>query len=171
MNPAQELISQYGNALLQNPTTIVLILLVAIIIWLLIFTSRLSRRINLLMRGKSGASLEETMTTLTKELHAIHGWQKEATLSFQELDTRMSTSLRGASLIRFNPFKGTGSGGNQSFSSAFVNEVGEGIVISSLYSRDRISIFGKPLVKFNSTFELTNEEKQAVTEARKKLQE
>ena len=169
MNAMQEIFSQYGKTLIQNPADILLILLIVLVIWLFIYTNRLSRRISTLMRGKHGATLEDTMVMLAKDIQQIHAWQKTANESFENLDIRMSSSLRGSSLVRFNPFKGTGSGGNQSFSSAFVNEAGEGIVISSLYSRDRISIFGKPLSKFSSTFELTNEEKQAVTEARKKL--
>jgi hypothetical protein len=35
-------------------------------------------------------------------------------------------------------------------------------VISSLYSRDRVSVFSKPLKKFESNFELTEEEKEVI---------
>jgi hypothetical protein len=60
-------------------------------------------------------------------------------------------------------------GGNQSFSTSFVNENGDGVVISSMYSRDRISIFAKPINKFKSQFETTEEEKQVIERAKKDL--
>jgi hypothetical protein len=72
-------------------------------------------------------------------------------------------------MLRFNPFKGTGDGGNQSFSTAFVSEKGDGAIISSLYSRDRVSIFCKPLASFESSFELTDEEKEVLEAAKVKL--
>jgi len=67
--------------------------------------------------------------------------------------------------IRFNPFKGNGSGGNQSFSTAFVNEEGDGVVISSLYSREHISVFAKPIKKMSSEYEMTKEEKDSLEKA------
>jgi hypothetical protein len=71
--------------------------------------------------------------------------------------------------VRFNPFKGTGSGGNQSFATAFISEEGDGLVISSLHSREHVSIYAKPLRDGRSDFELTEEEKKAVKEAKANL--
>jgi hypothetical protein len=71
--------------------------------------------------------------------------------------------------VRFNPFKGTGSGGNQSFSAAFVNERGDGLVLTSMYARDRISMFAKPLKAFASEFELSEEEKESIEKSKQTL--
>ena len=81
----------------------------------------------------------------------------------------MKRSLQSVETVRFNPFKGSGEGGNQSFSTSFVSENGDGVVISSLYSRDRISVFSKPLSKFQSSFELTDEEKKVIEDSKKNL--
>ena len=86
-----------------------------------------------------------------------------------DIEKRLKRSMQSVETIRFNPFKGTGDGGNQSFSTSFLNENGDGVVISSLYSRDRISLFSKPLSKFESNFELTGEEKGVIKEAKGKL--
>ncbi|MDE2188580.1 MAG: DUF4446 family protein, partial [Patescibacteria group bacterium] len=41
--------------------------------------------------------------------------------------------------------------------------------ISSLYSRDHVSVFGKPIKKHASEYELSEEEKEAIKEAKNKL--
>ncbi len=43
-----------------------------------------------------------------------------------------------------------------------MNDEGNGVVMSSLYARDRMSIFAKPIVKGKSEFELSSEEKEVL---------
>lgn len=160
-----------SEGIFSDPITLVITFLFVVILILIGFLMKLSQRVTRLMRGKHGSSFEETMISISRDIETIKTWQQNANELFTEIDERLSSSIRATSLIRFNPFKGTGSGGNQSFSAAFIDEEGTGIVVSSLYSRERVSLFGKPLKKFTSTFELTDEEKQAITEARKKLSE
>jgi hypothetical protein len=59
-------------------------------------------------------------------------------------------------MVRFNPFEDAGS--NQSFAIGLLNEQGDGVVVSSLYARERMSVFAKPIQQHNSSHELTTEE-------------
>ena len=144
--------------------------LVACILILVTWTMLLQARVRKLLRGKDGKSLEDSIVSAIKNLEGLNNFQKEAVGHFVNVEKRLKRSLQATNTVRFNPFKGTGEGGNQSFSTSFVNEEGSGVVISSLYSRDRVSVFSKPLEKFGSKFELTEEEKEVVGEARKNLQ-
>ena len=47
-----------------------------------------------------------------------------------------------------------------------LNEEGDGVVLSSLYSRERMSIFAKPIKNGKSEYELTEEEKKLLEKAR-----
>ena len=76
----------------------------------------------------------------------------------------MRKSIRGLETIRFNPFPDQGS--NQSFAVGMVNEEGDGVVFSSLYSRERMSIFAKPIKNGKSEYELTTEEKEVLEKAK-----
>jgi len=49
-----------------------------------------------------------------------------------------------------------------------LNEDGDGVVFSSLYSRERMSIFAKPIKNGKSEYELTEEEKEALKKAKVK---
>ena len=80
-----------------------------------------------------------------------------------EINTKLRKSIRGLETVRFNPFPDQGS--NQSFAIGMLNEENDGIVLSSLYSRERMSIFAKPIKNGKSEYELTNEEKEAITKA------
>ena len=140
-------------------------LIVILIGWII----RLEIKIHKLLIGKSGKSLEDSIVNAGKNLEKLNIFQREAISYFEDIEKRLNRGIQAVETERFNPFKGEGLGGNQSFSTSFVNELGSGVVISSLYSRDRVSIFSKPLEKFESTFGLTPEEKTVVERARKNL--
>src|SRR3989344_4673356 len=135
---------------------------VASIIILTIWNIYLGIRIKKLMGGKDGKSLENSIVSAHENLNKLNEFQKEAIGHFINIEKRLNRSVQSVETIRFNPFKGEGVGGNQSFSTTFLSQNGDGVVISSLYSRDRISIFSKPLSRFESSFELSEEEKEVI---------
>jgi len=47
-----------------------------------------------------------------------------------------------------------------------LNEENDGVVLSSLYSRERMSIFAKPIKNGKSEYELTEEEQNALSKAK-----
>jgi len=81
----------------------------------------------------------------------------------ETVEKRLKKSVQGIGIIRFNPFEDAGS--NQSFCIAFLNEEGDGVVISSLYSREKVSVYAKPIKKGESEYSLSDEEKEAVKNA------
>ena len=82
------------------------------------------------------------------------------------LDSRLKQKVNQVETVRFNPFVGSGNGGNQSFSSSFINEEGDGVVISGIYTRERNMVFGKPIINWKSEYELTEEEKKAIEQSK-----
>lgn len=126
----------------------------------------LNKRITLLLRGKNGKDLEETIQKITHELQEIYGRLDQHSGTLKHHNERIENSIKNVPTVRFNPF--SDSGGNQSFASAFITEQGNGVVISSLYSREKTSVFAKPIKNFQSSFELTNEERQVLEDAKKK---
>ncbi|HBD25043.1 MAG: hypothetical protein A2566_01680 [Candidatus Zambryskibacteria bacterium RIFOXYD1_FULL_40_13] len=154
--------------MLSNPlfVTYGLILCIVILIgWLV----RIEIKMYKLLRGKNARSLEDSIVSAHDNLDKLNEFQRESIQYFIDVEKRVNRSIQAVETIRFNPFKGTGEGGSQSFSTSFLSEKGDGVVISSLYSRDRVSIFSKPLSKFESSFELTEEEKEVVLGAKKNL--
>ena len=145
-----------------------LISISAIVLILLIMIIRLQIRLKNLLKG-SAINLEESINLVIQHVEDLESFKKESQEYLKLVERRLRNGIQGVDTLRFNPFKGTGAGGNQSFSTAFINEQGDGVVFSSLYSSDRMSVFAKPLQKFKSSFELTEEEAKSIAMAHDKL--
>lgn len=131
----------------------------------LFYLFALRARFSKLMQGRNG-SIEETIAVLSREVKDLKKFRAELEAYLKAAEVRLKGSIRGVGVVRYNPFKGEGAGGNQSFALAFLDEEGHGVVLSSLYARDRVGLYAKPLEKGVSSFELTDEEKQAIEQAR-----
>ena len=142
---------------------------ISITIILIGWIIRLEIRINKLLIGKDARSLEDSIDNAKKEIEHLQKFEKDSLAYFAFIESRITRAVQSVETIRFNPFKGNGEGGNQSFSTAFINEKGDGVVLSSLYSRERVSIFSKPIKHFGSEFDLTEEEKSVITSVQSEI--
>ncbi len=145
-----------------NPLLISIAILGLAIVLLVAWIIILERRINRLLLGKNASSLEDTISENSNSISELKNFRKAVEDELMRIDQRIRKKLHGAKTLRFNPFAGTGSGGNQSFATAFLDEAGDGVVISSLYSREKVSVFAKPVKNRNSEFELTEEEREVL---------
>ncbi len=143
--------------------------LIGVMLILVGWIIRLEIKISHLLIGKDSKSLEDSIVSAGENLKKLNDFQREAIMHFMNVEKRLNRSIQAVETIRFNPFKGTGEGGSQSFSTSFLSEDGNGVVISSIYSRERVSVFSKPLNKFESKFELTEEEKEVIVNSKKTL--
>ena len=83
---------------------------------------------------------------------------------FENLKKENKFNLQKVGLVRFNPFKEVG--GNQSFSIALLDGDDNGIVITSLYTREGNRVYGKPIKQGQSDYLLSEEEKKAIEKAK-----
>lgn len=146
-------------------TTILIYILIGVIVVLAGLVIRLELKLKRLLAGKNGKSLESTILNISNGVTQLNNLHNEVRKQIEHIDRRVKKSVKKAEVIRFNPFSGTGSGGNQSFATALINEDGDGVIISSLYSRERVSVFAKPVKNHSSEYELTQEEKEAIKKA------
>jgi len=148
---------------------ILLCVLIGSIVVLIIWVIYLEYKLKHFLGGKNAKTLEDTLMFLKKQTEKQLLINQKTIDELNNINLQLSTSIRGVGIVRFNPFKGTGSGGNQSFALAFLDNNQNGIILSSLYSRDRFSAFAKPITQGSSAFELTKEESQALLKARENL--
>lgn len=127
--------------------------------WQIKTESRLKR----FFLGKKAKDLEDTIEILEQNIKDLSKAKEKIETELGVINNKLKKSIRGLETIRFNPFPDQGS--NQSFAIGFLNEDKDGVVISSLYSRERMSIFAKPIKGGKSVYELTNEEEEALKKA------
>lgn len=155
-------LSTFTSSFFHNTTSVIFAFLLGI---LFIYTLYLHYKLRRFTRGATGSSLETLIRdalTHTKKIEEENTLIKEHAYS---LDTRMATALRNAQILRYKALETGGS--NQSFSIALLNEQGDGVVLTSLYVRDRINTFAKPIKNYASTYELTEEEVSVIRDAKK----
>lgn len=151
-----------------DPNILIYILLgltLFVAVWLL----RIELRLKHFLKGENGRTLEGAIKKMRGDVDDLQTFEQQATQAMSILNEKIATSIRGVGLVRFNPFKGKGYGGNQSFAIALLDVDGNGIIISSLYTRERVSTYAKEVYHFESKHELTSEEKKAIIEAKKTL--
>ena len=159
----------FETALTNMSEQVPLVVLILVILILISIVLALSRRITLLTRGQKGASLEDSVRTIEADLQEEQKFKREMQTYLTTVEKRLRTTARGIGVVRFNAFAGTGSGGQQSFSVAYVAENGTGIIITTITARERVSVFAKPIKQFVADRELLPEEAEALAEARKSL--
>ncbi len=153
------------NIKLDNVFSLAFFILVGIailvgIVWAFITEKRLKR----FFLGKKAKDLEDTIITLENDISQLKKAKESMEKDIATMNVKLKKSIRGLNTIRFNPFPDQGS--NQSFAIGMLNEEGDGLVISSLYSRERMSVFAKPVKNGRSEYELTTEEKEALEKAK-----
>ncbi len=146
-------------------TQILIIILAVLDLILFFLVFKLHSRLRKLFRGRKGRDLEEIIISLRNELDQMEKEFVKGEARDRDMDARLKKSVSGVSMIRFSPFQGEG--GNQSFALAMLDEENDGVVISSLYARERMSVFAKPIKNGVSEFELSAEEKKVLADAQK----
>lgn len=140
--------------------SVVALLLLINAFWMFNTEKRLKR----FFLGKKARDLEETIEKLEEDIKNLKISKEITEKELKLINFKLRKSIRGIETIRFNPFPDQGS--NQSFAIGIQDEEGDGVVISSLYSRERMSVFAKPVKKGKSEYELTDEEKEALEKSK-----
>ena len=144
--------------------SILVYILSGIIVILLVWIGITEYRFKKFFAGTKARNLEDVMIRLGDQMKELKNTQEKINEHLVTVDKRLGKSIRSVETIRFNPFLDAGS--NQSFAISFLNDEGNGVVMSSLYARDRMSIFAKPIVCGKSEFELSTEEQDVLEKSK-----
>jgi len=150
-------------------SNILLGLLALLVLVISIDTALLRYKIRKVLRNEKNIDLGESIISIDKDIKDLQTFRKEMEAYLLNVEKRIRRSSQVSEIVRFNAFRDAGVGGNQSFATAILNENGDGVIFSSLYSRERVSVFSKQISQFNSDIELSAEERKAMEGAKEKL--
>jgi hypothetical protein len=165
MNAADSLFSSSAGTLAVVSLVLALLALGGVVL-LLARQQRLLGQYQHLMTGTSGGNLEAMLHDHIAKVRETETRVDAVDRLARQLEKAAYFSMQHMGVVRFNPFQDTG--GDQSFAVALVDGHGNGVVISSLHGRDATRVYAKPLKTWESTYSLTDEEKQAIALAYKK---
>ncbi len=125
----------------------------------------LARKYRSIFKKTNSVSVDEVLLSLIKATEELESGAREHEQVLSAHDARIRASIKRAEVIRFNAWDDIK--GEQSFTTGFINENGDGVIVSSMYARDKTSIFAKPVTAWTTTQTLTEEEKQLLETAKK----
>jgi len=79
------------------------------------------------------------------------------------LDERLTAAVQRVALIRYDAFEDVG--GRLSFTCALLDELGNGVVVTSINGRQDTRVYAKPVSRGTSDHNLSEEEVEAIREA------
>jgi hypothetical protein len=137
------------------------------LLWLLILQislRRLKKKTGDFNLGETGLKIEESLARNAKLIKALDKDVQELYNISNQINNLSLRGLHKVAMIRFNPFKDLG--GDQSFSIALLNGKNNGLVISSLHTREGTRVYSKAIASGKSEkYPLTEEEEEAVKKA------
>jgi hypothetical protein len=137
-------------------------LVVCLAAWLLAVSSRLAK----LTRGGKSGTLDEAIGQIDADIAALKEFARRADAGLKLADRRLRGAIRGVSARNFSAFQGLESGG-QSGAVALVTEAGDGVIVSTISSRERVNVFTKPVEAGACALPLSDEERAALESAQK----
>lgn len=155
-----------------NLSYIILVILGLLVLSLVFFINinlklaRMNKRYKKLMTGMDGCNIERILMGHIDEVRDVVKKAEMLEQDNKRIDLIVKKAVQRVGIVRFSAFEEIGS--DLSYAIALLDYQNNGVVISSLFGREESRCYAKPIVNGTSTYMLTDEEKQALTEAMKK---
>ncbi|MBX6395082.1 MAG: DUF4446 family protein [Alicyclobacillaceae bacterium] len=138
-----------------------------VLLWLVVLVqgvrmARVQRRYRQWV-GRSGTDLDLMLPNIMEQLQQLSNQIHSLEERMNQLETRISGTVRTARVVRYKAFDDLGS--DLSFSAAWLDGEGNGVIISSIYGRDESRMYAKPVERGQSSYPLSEEEKKVLQEA------
>jgi hypothetical protein len=118
--------------------------------------------------GNGGdSSLESHLASYNQRVELVDERLGKLDSEYQRLRVSAGLASQKISIVRFNPFDDTG--GDQSFSLAVLDAHNSGYVLTSIHSRTGTRVYVKPIDLGKSKYSLSEEERQALMQAEKRV--
>lgn len=140
------------------------LLMVAVIVWNAVLSYFVWRDRGFLRSLFPKTKEREIRQRFEELLGDVQGFEKKLVSLSEDLSLESKISqkhIQGVRFMRYNPYDEVG--GDQSFSVALLDHLGDGIVVTSLHTRSGTRVFAKPVSKgAESGYEFSKEEREVV---------
>jgi hypothetical protein len=136
------------------------------LVWLSLVTVSLfkSRRAqNSIFRGLEDEDVSLALEKFVSSLKGVTGTTEQLAQKAQRHENLISGCVQKVGVLRFDAFNDTG--GQLSFSVAFLDDEGSGVVLTTINGRNESRSYAKKITKGKSNHVLTEEEEKAITSA------
>lgn len=143
-------------------STIINICLFIAVLALIIYVYNINKKyINFMKKVGKGNNLDEMLKEYLAEVAEIKKDNSEIKAYYTKLDNDIASGIQKVGLVRYNAFQNVGS--DLSFALALLDAENNGIVLNGLYGSESSNIYAKPIKNGQSTYQLSEEEKEALS--------
>ena len=146
---------------------VLLIINIILIIMVIISNNRIKKINNnfkdFMKKLGEGKDISEILNNYMTRVINLEEAISETNVYCKQLDKKSELCIQKVGIVKYNAYKD--SGNDLSFAIALLNNKNDGIVLNGIYSREMSNIYAKPVFNGESTYTLTDEEKQAIKKA------
>lgn len=124
---------------------------------------KLLKRYRLLLSTGTNQDIEQLMLSQAAAIEQLQSDLAYLQRRVDTLGTEAKLHVQRVGMVRFCAFPDTGS--DLSFAIALLDANDNGVVVSSLYGRSESRTYAKPIQGGKSTYQLSDEEKEAIAKA------
>lgn len=164
MEQIEQLLSPYMIYIVLGLGVLVLILIVIITVNA-VKMNKLKKRFEKFM-SKEDVNLEELLVQYTKKLNVLLQNEEEMQTSIEHMEKVIKDCIQKVGVVRYQAIQNMGA--DLSYTIALLNENDDGVVLNGIYGRDGCYTYAKPIKEGKSSYNLSEEEEQAIEKAIKK---
>lgn len=142
------------------------VICVAAIILLIITLCKLKklrRRVDTLTRGKDAESMEETILDFFEKIESLEASEEKMNCDIKNIKENLKIAYQKTGLVKYDAFREMS--GALSYSLALLDKQNNGVLISSMYSREGCYTYAKNIIDGKSEINLSEEEAEALKQA------
>ena len=136
---------------------------ITVLIIMLCKLKKLRRRVDSLTRGKDTESMEDIMLNFFERIESLEEEEKNTKDDIKAIKENLKITYQICGLVKNDAFREMS--GALSYSLALLNKDNNGVLISSMYSREGCYSYAKEIVNGESKINLSEEEAEALKQA------
>ena len=143
--------------------SVVSILLAVVLIIVLCKLKKLKRRVDSLTRGKDTESMEDIIVNYLERVESLEEGEEITRAALNAIKDNLKITYQKTGLVKYDAFREMS--GALSYSLALLDKENNGVLISSMYSREGCYTYAKEIIKGESKINLSEEEAEALKQA------
>ena len=124
---------------------------------------KLRRRIDDLTRGKDTESMEDIMLNFFKRIESLEEGEKVTRSDLKDIKKNLKITYQKTGLVKYDAFREMS--GALSYSLALLDKEDNGVLITSMYSREGCYTYAKDIENGKCKLNLSEEEEEALKQA------
>ena len=139
------------------------VVLLVLVIISLCKLKTLKRRVDSLTRGKDTESMEDIILSYLQRVESLEEGEEITRAALTAIKDNLKITYQKKGLVKYDAFREMS--GDLSYSLALLDKENNGVLISSMYSREGCYTYAKDIVNGESKINLSEEEAEALKQA------